>query len=95
LTRSRVEPEVKIFQDRDLTKSPDKLTVYIVFLKCGASDCESPVMLWAPVRKEVNEMELMGHIRKNWTARGAACAKGYPPIYPYEGRIWKQLEPGQ
>jgi hypothetical protein len=50
LTRSRIQSEAKI-QDIDLTKFPDDLTVYIVFLKCAGIDCESPVILLAPVKK--------------------------------------------
>jgi hypothetical protein len=91
LTRSRIQSEAKI-QDIDLTKFPDDLTVYIVFLRCAGIDCESPVILLAPVKKEVTDAELMTHIRENWTNRGAACSKGHVPSYPFEGRVWKQLE---
>ena len=94
VTRSRVQSETRSFQDTAPTKFPNDVTVYIVFLKCANDDCESPVILLAPVKKEVGEEEFMTHIRENWTTLGAACAKGYPPAYPYEGRIWKQLEPG-
>jgi hypothetical protein len=92
LSRSRVESEAKIFQDLDLTKFPDSLTVYIVFLKCAKLDCESPVILLAPTKKDVSDGVFMAHIREDWGTESAVCAKGYPPTYPYEVRIWKQLE---
>jgi hypothetical protein len=92
LTSSCVQSEAKISQDIDLTKFPDDLTVYIVFLKCTGVDCESPVILLAPVKKEVHDAELMTYIRENWTTHGAACSKGYLPTHPYEVRVWKQLE---
>ena len=92
LTRSRVESEAKIFQDVDLAKFPDDLSVYIMFLECAKPDCESPVILLAPVKSEVRDVDLMPHIREHWSTHGAVCAKGYPPTYPYEVRIWKQLE---
>lgn len=92
LSQSRIESEARILQDGDLTKFPDGLTVYIVFLKCARSDCQSPVILLAPAKKEVSDGEFMTHIRENWSTNGAVCGKGYPPTYPYEVRIWKQLE---
>ena len=92
LSRSRIESEAKIFQDLDSTKFPDGLTVYIVFLKCAKPDCDSPVILLAPTKREVSDGEFISHIRENWGTEGAVCAKGYPPTYPYEVRIWKQLE---
>ena len=92
LSQARIESETKIFQHGDLTKFPDRLTVYIVFLKCSKPDCESPVILLAPTKKQVSDGEFMTHIRENWGTDSAVCAKGYPPTYPYEGRIWKQLE---
>jgi hypothetical protein len=92
LSQSRIESEAKIFQDVDLRKFPDGLTVYIVFLKCAKPDCESPVILLAPTKKHVSDGEFMTHIREDWRIDGAVCAKGYPPTYPYEVRIWKQLE---
>jgi hypothetical protein len=92
LSQSRIESEAKIFQDVDLTKFSDGLTVYIVFLKCAKPDCESPVILLAPTKKEVSDGEFMTHIRENWSTAGAVCAKGYVPTYPYEVRIRKQLE---
>ena len=93
LTRSRVESGANIFQDSNLEKFPDDLAVYIVFLECAKTGCESPVILLAPVKDEVRDVELMAHIREHWSTHGALCAKGHPPTYPYEGRIWKQLEP--
>jgi hypothetical protein len=93
LTQSRVESEAKNFQDIDSTRFPDDLAVYIVFLKCADTGCQSPVILLAPVRKQVSEAEMITHIRENWRTHGAVCASGHPPTYPYEVRIWKQLEP--
>ena len=94
LTRSRIESKAKILPDVDLAKSPDdlaKLAVYIVFLKCAKLGCESPVVLFAPVKNDVRGADLMAHIHENWRIHGAVCAKGYPPAYPYELRVWKQL----
>jgi hypothetical protein len=92
LSRSRIESEAKIFQDADSTKFPGGLTVYIVLLKCAKPDCDSPVILLAPTKGEVSDGEFISHIRENWGTESAVCAKGYPPTYPYEVRIWKQLE---
>ena len=92
LTRSRVESKAEILPDVDLAKSPDDLAVYIVFLKCAKLDCESPVVLFAPVKNDVRDADLTAHIHENWSIHGAVCAKGYPPAYPYELRVWKQLE---
>ena len=92
LSQARIESETKIFQHGDLTKFPDRLTVYIVFLKCAKPDCESPVILLAPTKKKVSDGEFMTHIRESWSTDSAVCAQGYPPTYPYEGRIWKQLD---
>ena len=92
LTRSRVEPEARILPDVHLSKSLYDLALYIVFLKCAKTGCESPVILLAPVKNEVRDVDLMAHIHENWSIHGAECAKGYPPTYPYEVRIWKQLE---
>lgn len=91
LTRSRVESEASILPDAPLSKSPDDLALYIVFLKCAKPGCESPVILLAPVKNEIRDVDLMAHIRQNWSIHGAECAKGYPPTYPYGVRIWKQL----
>lgn len=92
LTRSRVESEARILPDVHLSKSLEGPALYIVFLKCAKTDCESPVVLLAPVKNEVRDVDLMAHIHENWSTQGAACAKGYLPTYPYEVRIWKQLE---
>jgi hypothetical protein len=92
LAQSRVESDPEIFQEADLTNFPDDLAVFIVFLKCAKPDCEAPVILLAPVKKEVSDGELVRHIRENWSTNGAVCAGGYPPTYSYEVRIWKQLE---
>jgi hypothetical protein len=92
LSQSRIESEAKTLQDGDFTKFPDGLTVYIVFLKCAKPDCGSPVILLAPTKKKVSDGEFMTLIRENWSTGSAVCAQGYPPTYPYEGRIWKQLE---
>ena len=94
LTRSRVESRAEVPQDVSATSSDD-LTVYIVFLKCGKTGCESPVILLAPVKNAVRDAHLITHIREHWIAHGAVCAKGHPPVHPYEARIWKQLDPGQ
>jgi len=93
LTRSRVDSGANTFQDTDLEKFPDDLAVYIVLLECAKTGCESPVILLAPVKNEVRDVDLMAHMRENWSTHDALCAKGHPPTYPYEGRIWKQLEP--
>jgi hypothetical protein len=50
------------------------------------------VILLAPTKKKVSDGEFMTHIRENWSTDSAVCAQGYPPTYPYDGRIWKQLE---
>jgi hypothetical protein len=92
LSQSRIDSDAKIFPGVDLKKFPDGPTVYIVFLKCAKPDCESPVILLAPTTKQVSDGEFMTHIRERWSTAGAVCAKGYTPTYPYEVRIWKQLE---
>ena len=93
LTRSRVEPGDKTSQDANSAKFPGGLSLYIMFLECSKADCESPVILLAPVKSEVPDVDLMSHIRNHWVTHGAVCAKGYPPTFPYKVRIWKQLEP--
>ena len=95
LTRSSVHSEARTFTEKDSPKLSEDVTLYIVFLKCTSRECESPVILLAPVGKNVSEDQFMTHIRENWTASSAACANGYPPTRPYEGRIWKQLKPKQ
>jgi len=92
LTRSRLGSGAKSPQDADPAKSLDDLAVYIVFLKCANADCESPVILLAPVKNGVRDGDLMAHIRENWSNHGAACAKGHRPSHPYEVRVWKPLE---
>lgn len=92
LTRSRLGSGARSPQGADPATSPDDLAVYIVFLKCTKAECESPVILLAPVKNEVRDWDLMAHLRKNWSNHGAACAKGHPPAHPYEARIWKPLE---
>jgi len=82
----------RIPQDADSAASLGDLAVYIVFLKCANADCESPVILLAPMKNGVQDADLMAHIRENWSNHGAACAKGHRPTHPYEVRIWKPLE---
>ena len=91
LSRSRLGAG-KCPQDAEAAKLLDELAVYIVFLKCANVDCESPVILLAPVKNGMHDPDLMAHIRKNWSNHGAACAKGHRPAYPYEARVWKPLE---
>jgi hypothetical protein len=86
LSQSRIESEAKTSQ------GVDDLTVYIMFLRCAKSDCQSPVILLAPMKKDVSEPELRTHIREAWSTHSAACAKGHPPLHPYEVRIWKLVE---
>ena len=93
LTRSRVEPGDKVIQEAGLAKFPGGISVYIMFLECSKPDCESPVILLAPIKSDVRDIDLMAHIREHWSTHGAVCAKGYPPTCPYKVRIWKQLEP--
>ncbi|HVH71880.1 MAG TPA: hypothetical protein VNB49_12305, partial [Candidatus Dormibacteraeota bacterium] len=93
LTRSRVESAAKTLQNADSAKWPGDLPVYIVFLKCAKTGCDSPVILLAPVKNALRDADLMVHIHENWSTHGAACAKGHPPALPYECHIWKQLEP--
>ena len=90
LTRSIVEP-VKSLPDVDSAKCHHDLTACILFFKCTQKDCESPVIVLAPVKNTFHEADLTAHVRKNWTTDGAACAKGHPPAHPYEFHIWKQL----
>lgn len=92
LTRSRVASEANILPDVKVMKFPDHLDLFIVFLKCSKTACESPVILLAPVKNEVRDGDLIAHIHENWSIDGAACAKGYPPAHPYEVRIWKPVE---
>ena len=91
LTRSRVGSEAKTLLDVNVKKFPDDLDLFIVFLKCSETACESPVILLAPVKNEVREADLLAHIHENWSVHGAACAKGYPPAHPYNVRIWKPV----
>ena len=92
LTRSRVASDVNILPGVKVMKFPDHLDLFIVFLKCSKTACESPVILLAPVKNEVRDGDLIAHIHENWSIHGAACAKGYPPAHPYEVRIWKPVE---
>jgi len=86
LSQSRVEPEAKASRD------VDDLTVYIMFLRCANSNCQSPVILLAPMKKDVGEGELRTQIREAWNTHSAVCANGHPPTHPYEVRIWKLVE---
>ena len=92
LSRSRIGAGDKVPQGADAAKCLDDLAVYIVFLKCANADCESPVILLAPMKNGVRDADLMAHIRENWSNHGAACAKGHRPTHPYEARVWKPLE---
>lgn len=92
LTRSRVASDANILPDVKVMKFSDHLDLFIVFLKCSKTACESPVILLAPVKNEVRDGDLIAHIHENWSIHGAACAKGYPPTHPYEVRIWKPVE---
>jgi hypothetical protein len=91
LSRSRLGAG-KSPQDADAAKFLDELAVYIVFLKCANADCESPIILLAPVKNGMHDADLMAHIRKNWSNHGAACPKGHRPAHPYEVRVWKPVE---
>ena len=90
LTRSHVEPEAEIFEGVDLEKFPDDLTLYVVFLECAKTGCESPVILLAPVPSGPS---LLTEIQTSWTNRGALCAKHFAPLHPYLVRYWKKLAP--
>ena len=91
LTLSRVLPAT-LFDEVVLGEFPVDLNVYAVTLACVKTGCESPVILLAPVKGEIREEDLLTHIRTNWSTHGALCAANFPPLHPYEVRIWEKLE---
>src|ERR1035437_7956802 len=65
LTRSPLAREGRIVLDTDRSKLLADLTVYCVFLRCVQEDCESRVILLAPVKRAVIEQELPMHAQTN------------------------------
>jgi hypothetical protein len=59
LTRSRVGSEAKIWPDVNVMKFPDHLDLFMVFLKCSKTGCESPVILLAPMKNGVRDVDLI------------------------------------
>lgn len=91
VTRSLVAPVVKIFDRVDLSKFPDDVIEFGVSLECAKSGCESPVILLAPMRRDIGEDRYLEYMQKNWTTQGAACLKGSVPLYPFEVRVMTDL----
>ena len=67
----------------DSPKFPEHLVVYTLSLKCAKKGCGFPVVLVAPVKKEVRESDLLARILRDLNLQGAVCAQGFPPASPY------------
>ena len=79
LTRSRVVPGAKEFHEVDLSKFPDDLTPYVVYLRCAETGCESRIVLLAPVKREIPDKDVPKHGMMNWHNQSAYCANGHQP----------------
>ena len=91
LTRSLVDSGAKFFAGVDLSKFPDDMTEFGVLLGCASPNCESPVILLAPIPSTVDLDQLTQHIGTNWKTNGACCLKGFPPAQPFEIRMARPL----
>jgi hypothetical protein len=89
LTRSPLRT-ARLFPEVDLSKFPDDLRLYVVSLQCAEGNCESPVILLAAVKIEIEEADWTMHAQTNWHNHNAACANGHPPKAPLEIRGWMQ-----
>ena len=83
LTRSRWESGAKTLQHAGAAKSPDDLTVYVVFLKCAKQGCASPVVLLAPLKNNLRDPDSMVQNPSELECTWGLCC---------EIRIWKQLD---
>ena len=76
--------EVKIFQDVDLSRFPDDLTIYFVSLACADSNCQSRVVVLAPAKNEVLGVSVSSPNLMSWRNHNATCANGHPPANPLQ-----------
>lgn len=91
LTHARVEPRGKIWMEEDQRKFPADLTLYLVTLQCAKTDCESRVILLAPVKRGTGEEEWWNFAQTNWCNHSAVCANGHSPFYPLRFGDWLKL----
>ena len=84
LTRSLVALEIKAFEGL-LSKFLDDVAECGVSLECAKSGCKSPVILLAPMRRDIDNRHR--YVQENWEQLSAACLQDFPPISPLEVRV--------
>ena len=93
LSRSAVPLDVKTFDVRNLSKHPDDLSDYLVYLECERKHCKSPVVLFAPVKvgTKPDDLVQLSHTAWKRMGTGVACDCGHPPRHPFKIREWEHI----
>lgn len=76
--------EVKILSDIDFSRLTAGATIYFVSLRCAKANCDSRVVLLAPVKSEVRGQVAPPPSCGRWRNQSAVCGNNHPPAQPLE-----------
>jgi len=90
LSRAEVPKALLQLDTKDRSKHPDDLIAFVVTLKCEKTGCETPLEVFAPVKRGTSPVGFATDVAAGWNQHSAACLNGHPPRLPL--KISKQTQ---
>ena len=82
LSRAEVPKALLPLDIKDQTRNPDHLIAFVVTLECEKTGCETPLEVFAPVKRDVIPDGFATHVVAQWKQHSATCPNGHTPRQP-------------
>jgi len=90
LSRADVPKALLPLDTKDRSRHPDDLIAFVVTLECEKSGCETPLVVFAPVKRGTIPDGFTTYVAAQWRQHSAACPNGHPPRQPL--KVSKQTQ---
>lgn len=86
LSRADVPHDLRPLDPKDRSRHPDDLMALVVTLECEKTGCETPLEVFAPVKRDTTPDGYATHVAAQWKQHSAACHNSHPPRQPLKIR---------
>ncbi len=84
LSRAEVPKALLPLDTKDRSRHPEDLIDFVITLECEKTGCETPLAVFAPVKRDTIPDGFATHVAAQWKQHSAACANGHPPRQPFK-----------
>ena len=82
LSRADVPKALLELDAKGRSTHPDDLIAFVVTLECETTGCQTPLAVFAPVKRDSIPDGFATHVAAQWKQHSAACPSGHPPRQP-------------